>query len=230
MFRAILSKLCGNKDSLNCESYELIQNGPTQESLLRLQEALVVVNTLIPIPLTITDVMASSDETKRLIHAQSLARTYQACQRNLECLSKHRATSDNPSLNAVVESHIVNAKRLSDSCLAAIVHLYLSVGSVDVTTDTIVDQAIKMTSENNVVMADVAVLEKTLGINKSTTKPMIIPDTINDSLEENQQYIDESLMDRECLLNNSTSNKGVDAVKPKKSNLKKNSTRVSYAI
>lgn len=153
----------------NAETYEPIHNGPGNDTTLRLREALAVINTLLPNPLTVADVISSAEQTKKLIKAHALARTYQACQRNLECLSKHQVTGDNPSLTSIVESHIANARRLSDSCLAAIVHLYLSVGSVDTTTDTIVDQAIRMSSENNIVMADVAVLEKTFGIGAASS-------------------------------------------------------------
>ncbi|ALL26040.1 tegument protein UL51 [Canid alphaherpesvirus 1] len=223
MFRAILSKMCGNKETSDLNSYELIKNdGQNQESLLRLQEALVVVNTLIPLPLTINDVISSFDETKRLIQAQSLARTYQVCQRNLECLSKHQATSENPNLNAVVESHIKNAKRLSDSCLAAIVHLYLSVGSVDVTTDTIVNQAIKMTSENNIVMADVAVLEKTLGIDSNTTKPLSLQTV---KYDENNST---DILDTEPLIS-SMETENILSTKQKRNGPKK-MTRESLAL
>ncbi|AQX83321.1 tegument protein UL51 [Canid alphaherpesvirus 1] len=225
MLRAIFSKMCGNKETSDLNSYELIKNdGQNQESLLRLQEALVVVNTLIPLPLTINDVISSFDETKRLIQAQSLARTYQVCQRNLECLSKHQATNENPNLNAVVESHIKNAKRLSDSCLAAIVHLYLSVGSVDVTTDTIVNQAIKMTSENNIVMADVAVLEKTLGIDSNTTKPLSLQTTVKKYDENNSTDI----LDTEPLIS-SMETENILSTKQKRNGPKK-TTRESLAL
>ncbi|AAC59597.1 tegument protein UL51 [Equid alphaherpesvirus 4] len=165
MFKWLMSSLCGTKNPASLEEvYEPIMGGKNPATMLRLQSALAAVNALLPATLTIEDVISSADNTRRLVKAQTLARTYQACQHNIECLSRHRASSDNPNLNAVVATHMANAKRLSDTCLAALMHLYLSVGAVDATTDTMVDHAIRMTAENSVVMADVAVLEKTLGL------------------------------------------------------------------
>ncbi|AUS94661.1 tegument protein UL51 [Equid alphaherpesvirus 8] len=169
MFKWLMSSLCGIRNSTTPEVYEPIIGGQNPSTMLRLQSALAAVNALLPATLTIEDVISSADNTRRLVKAQTLARTYQACQHNIECLSRHRASSDNPNLNAVVTTHMTNAKRLSDTCLAALMHLYLSVGAVDATTDTMVDHAIRMTAENSVVMADVAVLEKTLGLDPQAT-------------------------------------------------------------
>ncbi|ANA11300.1 UL51 [Suid alphaherpesvirus 1] len=130
---------------------------------LRLRESLAVLNVILPAPLAAEDVMASAEAARRLARADTLARTYQACQRNLECLARHEASGDD-GLDAVVAAHAANARRLADTCLAALMHLYLSVGAVDADTDDLVEQALRMTAESNVVMSDVAVLERTLGL------------------------------------------------------------------
>ncbi|AAT07688.1 ORF7 [Human alphaherpesvirus 3] len=165
--QTVCASLCGYARIPTEEpSYEEVRvnTHPQGAALLRLQEALTAVNGLLPAPLTLEDVVASADNTRRLVRAQALARTYAACSRNIECLKQHHFTEDNPGLNAVVRSHMENSKRLADMCLAAITHLYLSVGAVDVTTDDIVDQTLRMTAESEVVMSDVVLLEKTLGV------------------------------------------------------------------
>ncbi|QPI70118.1 tegument protein UL51 [Equid herpesvirus 6] len=171
MLKWIAASLCGNGSAKPAEAYEPIRGGQSPATVLRLQSALAAVNALLPAALTIEDVISSADNTRRLVKAQTLARTYQACQHNIECLVRHQASSDNPSLNAVVATHLANARRLADTCLAALMHIYLSVGAVDATTDAMVDQAIRMTAENNIVMADVAVLEKTLGLAAAKQPP-----------------------------------------------------------
>ncbi|AIL02925.1 tegument protein UL51 [Equid alphaherpesvirus 3] len=172
MLKWIVSSLCGNGSAKPAEVYEPIRGGQNPATMLRLQSALAAVNALLPATLTIEDVVSSADNTRRLVKAQTLARTYRACQHNIECLVRHQTSSDNPSLNAVVATHLINARRLADTCLAALMHIYLSVGAVDATTDIMVDQAIRMTAENSVVMADVAVLEKTLGLAAATHAPV----------------------------------------------------------
>ncbi|RXF48191.1 hypothetical protein EG858_15835, partial [Enterococcus faecalis] len=83
---------------------------------LRLRESLAVLNVILPAPLAAEDVMASAEAARRLARADTLARTYQACQRNLECLARHEASGDD-GLDAVVAAHAANARRLADTCL-----------------------------------------------------------------------------------------------------------------
>nr|UOW86825.1 MAG: UL51 protein [Bovine alphaherpesvirus 1] len=151
----------GTRDAPQYEPLARRLSGPT---LFRLQEAVVAVSSLLPAPLTVEDVARSADGTRRLAKAQSLARTYYICQRNIECLSKHQAACSDASITAVVTKHIQDAQRMRDTCLAALLQMYHSVGAVEGTTDSMVDQAIRMAAESNIVMADVAVLERALGI------------------------------------------------------------------
>nr|WHT50048.1 hypothetical protein Beed-S103_00005 [Bovine alphaherpesvirus 5] len=157
--------LCGRgggaRDAPQYEPLARRLSGPT---LFRLQEAVVAVSSLLPAPLTVEDVVRSADGARRLAKAQSLARTYYICQRNIECLSKHQAACSDASITAVVTKHIQDAQRMRDTCLAALLQMYHSVGAVEGTTDSMVDQAIRMAAESNIVMADVAVLERALGI------------------------------------------------------------------
>ncbi|AAG27244.1 unknown [Cercopithecine alphaherpesvirus 9] len=175
----ICAGLCGyTRVPLEDTSYEEVRGkpGPSGPALLRLQEALAMVNMLLPAPVTIEDVVTSADNTRRLVRAQALARTYAACSRNLECLRQHKFSEENPSLNSVIKSHIQDSQRLADTCLAAITNLYLSVGSVDTTTDALVDQTIRMVAENEVVMSDVILMEKTLGVdNQCGVNAMLTP-------------------------------------------------------
>ncbi|ASW27054.1 tegument protein UL51 [Beluga whale alphaherpesvirus 1] len=133
-------------------------------TMLRLQEALVVVNSLLPAPITLPDVVASQDATRKLVRAQTLARTYYTCQRNIECLTEHQKLATNAALLPVIQEHIANATRLQDTCTAALLQMYMSVTNVDASTDDIVEQAIQMASETSIVMSDVAVLEHALGV------------------------------------------------------------------
>ncbi|ANF34838.1 UL51 protein [Suid alphaherpesvirus 1] len=154
MLGGIFSGWCGRRG--RGRAYE-----PPDE--LRLRESLAVLNVILPAPLAAEDVMASAEAARRLARADTLARTYQACQRNLECLARHEASGDD-GLDAVVAAHAANARRLADTCLAALMHLYLSVGAVDAAPADLVEQARRMPAETPVVMSAVAVLERTLGL------------------------------------------------------------------
>ncbi|AVT50598.1 tegument protein UL51 [Cervid alphaherpesvirus 3] len=157
--------LCGRgAGARDAPQYEPLARRLSEPTLFRLQEAVVAVSSLLPAPLTVEDVVRSADGARRLAKAQSLARTYYICQRNIECLSKHQAACSDASITAVVTKHIQDAQRMRDTCLAALLQMYHSVGSVEGTTDSMVDQAIRMAAESNIVMADVAVLERALGI------------------------------------------------------------------
>ncbi|AVT50658.1 tegument protein UL51 [Cervid alphaherpesvirus 1] len=157
--------LCGRGGGArDAPQYEPLARRLSEPTLFRLQEAVVAVSSLLPAPLTVEDVVRSADGARRLAKAQSLARTYYICQRNIECLSKHQAACSDASITAVVTKHIQDAQRMRDTCLAALLQMYHSVGSVEGTTDSMVDQAIRMAAESNIVMADVAVLERALGI------------------------------------------------------------------
>lgn len=147
--------LCGRGGSRpDAPQYEPLAQRLSEPALFRLQEAVVAVNSLIPAPLTVEDVVLSADGTKRLAKAQSLARTYYVCQRNIECLSQHQAACSDASITAVVTKHIQDAQRMRDTCLAALLQMYHSVGVVEGATDSMVDQAIRMAAESNIVMAE----------------------------------------------------------------------------
>ncbi|AVT50728.1 tegument protein UL51 [Cervid alphaherpesvirus 2] len=158
--------LCGRGGGGGPEAprYEPLARRLSEPTLFRVQEAVVAVSSLLPAPLTVEDVVLSADGARRLAKAQSLARTYYICQRNIECLSKHQAACSDASITAVVTKHIQDAQRMRDTCLAALLQMYHSVGAVEGSTDSMVDQAVRMAAESNVVMADVAVLERALGL------------------------------------------------------------------
>ncbi|ABU49242.1 UL51 [anatid alphaherpesvirus 1] len=161
---AFISSMCGLRRGAE-ETYEPVSMGVADgPSLIRLKEALENVNAMLPSPITLEDAVTSADTIKRLARGNTLARTYHICQRNLECLAKHTPNTDNPGLDAVVNAHRVNNKRVADACFASLMQLYMSVGCSDV-SDTLVDGAIKMAAETELVMADVAVAEKALGLN-----------------------------------------------------------------
>ncbi|SCO83496.1 tegument protein UL51 [Spheniscid alphaherpesvirus 1] len=163
-----IKNLC-SRGNVAGENYERISTGEADQiTTFRLREAIASVNALLPAPLTLEDVVVSSDGIRKLARAQTLSRTYQMCQRNLECLANHVSSAENPGLDAVVRTHCENSRRMADTCLATLLHLYLSVGSAE-NTETIVDQVIRITSENNVVMADVAVVEHALGLKPKAT-------------------------------------------------------------
>ncbi|QPF49868.1 UL51 [Suid alphaherpesvirus 1] len=103
MLGGIFSGWCGRRG--RGRAYE-----PPDE--LRLRESLAVLNVILPAPLAAEDVMASAEAARRLARADTLARTYQACQRNLECLARHEASGDD-GLDAVVAAHAANARRLA---------------------------------------------------------------------------------------------------------------------
>ncbi|BAP00731.1 tegument protein UL51 [Pteropodid alphaherpesvirus 1] len=160
----LLGALCGWRARPE-EHYEMIRGAvPPTEAEPRLKEALTVVNALLPAPITLDDALESLDETRRLVKARTLARTYHNCMVNLERLSRHQPNCDAPSLDGAVAAHREKMRRLADTCMATILQMYMSVGSSDKSADVLVSQAIRSMAESEVVMEDVAIAEKALGL------------------------------------------------------------------
>ena len=126
---------------------------PPSEAEPRLQEALVVVNALLPAPITLDDALGSLDDTRRLVKARALARTYHACMVNLERLARHHPGLEAPTIDGAVAAH-------QDTIL----QMYMSVGAADKSADVLVSQAIRSMAESDVVMEDVAIAERALGL------------------------------------------------------------------
>ncbi|ADO13777.1 tegument protein UL51 [Saimiriine alphaherpesvirus 1] len=146
------------------EHYELVRGVvPPAEATPRLHEALAVVNSLLPTPITLDDALESLDETRRLVRARALARTYHLCQTNLARLARHVPGSGGPSLDGAVKAHREKLRRVADSCLGTILQMYMSVASADGASDLLVNQAIQSTAESEVLMEDVAIVERALG-------------------------------------------------------------------
>ncbi|AIA09546.1 tegument protein UL51 [Macacine alphaherpesvirus 1] len=160
----LLGALCGWGTHPR-EQYEMVRvAAPPSEAEPRLREALTVVNALLPAPITLDDALESLDETRRLVKARALARTYHACMVNLERLARHQLGADAASLDGAVEAHRAKMRRLADTCLATILQMYMSVGAADKSADVLVTQAIRSMAESDVVMEDVAIAERALGI------------------------------------------------------------------
>ncbi|ARS01839.1 tegument protein UL51 [Macacine alphaherpesvirus 3] len=167
----LLGALCGWGPHPH-EQYEMVRVAvPPSEAEPRLREALTVVNALLPAPITLDDALESLDETRRLVKARALARTYHACMVNLERLSRHQLGGDASSLDGPVEAHRAKMRRLADTCLATILQMYMSVGAADRSADVLVAQAIRSMAESDVVMEDVAIAERALGLSGETTTP-----------------------------------------------------------
>ncbi|AHM96174.1 tegument protein UL51 [Papiine alphaherpesvirus 2] len=165
----LLGALCG-WGTRPREQYEMVRaTVPPSEAEPRLREALTVVNALLPAPITLDDALESLDETRRLVKARALARTYHACMVNLERLSRHQLGPDTASLDAPVEAHRAKMRRLADTCLATILQMYMSVGAADKSADVLVAQAIRSMAESDVVMEDVAIAERALGLSGEPT-------------------------------------------------------------
>ncbi|QOD40170.1 tegument protein [Macropodid alphaherpesvirus 4] len=173
----LLEALCGWKPRVS-EHYELIQTeAPPQGAEPRLQEALTAVNALLPAPITLEDALTSLDDMRRLAKARTLAHTYAVCETNLNSLAKHKPGHEAPGLDGAVSTHRARLRRIADTCLATILQLYVSVGSTDGSIDTLVNQAIKSVADAEVVMEDVAIAEKALGLqpcNQGSTPPQAI--------------------------------------------------------
>nr|AWW12079.1 UL51 [Human alphaherpesvirus 1]AWW12336.1 UL51 [Human alphaherpesvirus 1]WPN78474.1 tegument protein UL51 [Human alphaherpesvirus 1] len=147
------------------EQYEMIRAAvPPSEAEPRLQEALVVVNALLPAPITLDDALGSLDDTRRLVKARALARTYHACMVNLERLARHHPGLEAPTIDGAVAAHQDKMRRLADTCMATILQMYMSVGAADKSADVLVSQAIRSMAESDVVMEDVAIAERALGL------------------------------------------------------------------
>ncbi|ARS02947.1 tegument protein UL51 [Macacine alphaherpesvirus 1] len=160
----LLGALCGWGTHPR-EQYEMVRvAAPPSEAEPRLREALTVVNALLPAPITLDDALESLDETRRLVKARALARTYHACMVNLERLARHQLGADAAGLDGAVEAHRAKMRRLADTCLATILQMYMSVGAADKSADVLVAQAIRSMAESDVVMEDVAIAERALGI------------------------------------------------------------------
>uniref|UniRef100_A0AAU0K707 UL51 protein n=1 Tax=Anatid alphaherpesvirus 2 TaxID=3080522 RepID=A0AAU0K707_9ALPH len=138
--------------------------------MYRLREAVQSVNIMLPTPITLETAVLSSDGVKKLVRGQTIAKTYCTCMQNLECLSKHVPGSGNPGLDAVVETHMDNTRRLADACAAAILHMYMSVGTTD-RTDAFVEHAIQLTAATETVMSDVSMAERVLGLRPIRAQP-----------------------------------------------------------
>ncbi|ARS01689.1 tegument protein UL51 [Macacine alphaherpesvirus 1] len=165
----LLGALCGWGPHPR-EQYEMVRVAvPPSEAEPRLREALTVVNALLPAPITLDDALESLDETRRLVKARALARTYHACTVNLDRLSRHQLGADTASLDGAVEAHRAKMRRLADTCLATILQMYMSVGAADRSADVLVAQAIRSMAESDVVMEDVAIAERALGLSGETT-------------------------------------------------------------
>lgn len=147
------------------EQYEMIRAAvPPSEAEPRLQEALAVVNALLPAPITLDDALGSLDDTRRLVKARALARTYHACMVNLERLARHHPGLEAPTIDGAVAAHQDKMRRLADTCMATILQMYMSVGAADKSADVLVSQAIRSMAESDVVMEDVAIAERALGL------------------------------------------------------------------
>ncbi|UOW63020.1 UL51 [Gallid alphaherpesvirus 2] len=147
---------------LKAEYKQLSASSSTDKAMHRLREAVHAVNILLPTPITLEMALLSADGVRKLVRGQSLARTYSACLRNLECLSKHVPGRGNPGLDAVVETHRENAQRVADTCAAALLHMYMSIGTGR--TDAFVEHAIQLTAATETAMSDIALVERALGL------------------------------------------------------------------
>ncbi|AMB17049.1 tegument protein [Macropodid alphaherpesvirus 1] len=174
----LLEALCGWKPR-SSEHYELLRTeAPPSGAEPRLQEALTAVNALLPAPITLEDALASLDDMRRLAKARTLAHTYRVCETNLNSLAKHKPGREAPGLDGAVSTHRTRLRRIADTCLATLLQLYVSVGSADGSIDTLVNQAIKSVAENEVVMEDVAIAEKALGLQPNTNRSLAPPETL----------------------------------------------------
>ncbi|KAB2530585.1 hypothetical protein AMR77_25465 [Escherichia coli] len=169
----LLRSLCGLVRDQGGEYEKLPVSTTPPEVELRMHEALSVVNALLPAPITINDALESLDETRRLVKARALARTYHACVSNLERLSKHAPDKNSSSLDPAVAAHQEKLRRLADTCMATLLQMYMAVGSGDCTADVLVTQAIRGVVNSDVVMEDVAIAEKALGINVQDDPPCL---------------------------------------------------------
>ncbi|ARD71379.1 tegument protein UL51 [Columbid alphaherpesvirus 1] len=170
----------GGGDKPSSRGYQKVSSSYVEDSvaMYRLKEAVQSVNILLPAPITLEMAVLSVDGVKKLVKGQSLARMYAACMRNLECLAKHVPGTGNPGLDAVVETHRENSRRLADACIAAILHMYMSIGTAD-GTEAFVDHAIKLTAAMEMTMKDLSLAEKALGLrplrrqaDRPTTPPL----------------------------------------------------------
>ncbi|AEI00261.1 UL51 protein [Gallid alphaherpesvirus 3] len=131
----------------------------------RFREAVQAVNLMLPTPITLEMAILSADGVRKLVRGQSLARMYSACLRNLDCLSRHVSGQGTPGLDAVVETHRKNAQRMVDTCAAALLQIYMSVGTGR--TDAFVEHAIQITAATETAMNDIALVERALGLKSS---------------------------------------------------------------
>nr|WGL40883.1 tegument protein UL51 [Psittacid alphaherpesvirus 6] len=144
--------------------YERLRtSGHDGMALFRLQEAVQAVNMLLPAPITLENAVKSADGVRRLVKGQTLAKMYSSCLRKLECLSQHVPGTENPALDAVMKTHAANAKRMADTCAAALLHMYMAVDSAT-STDAFVEHAITLTAATEAAMQDVALAERALGL------------------------------------------------------------------
>ncbi|AFR32496.1 tegument protein UL51 [Leporid alphaherpesvirus 4] len=171
----LVKSLCGLVQIKGGEYEKLAEHSPPPEVGLRIHEALTVVNALLPAPITVTDALESLDETRRLVKARSLARSYYSCVSNLERLARHLPGKDTASIDAAVMAHQEKLRRMADTCLATILQLYMTVGASDCTSDVLVSQAIRSAAESNVIMEDVAIAERALGLRLSDTSAGAVP-------------------------------------------------------
>lgn len=165
---SLLGVLCGWGTRPEEQQYEMIRAAaPPSEAESRLQEALAVVNALLPAPITLDDALESLDDTRRLVKARALARTYHACMVNLERLARHHPGLEGSTIDGAVAAHRDKMRRLADTCMATILQMYMSVGAADKSADVLVSQAIRSMAESDVVMEDVAIAERALGLSTS---------------------------------------------------------------
>ncbi|AQS79165.1 tegument protein UL51 [Ateline alphaherpesvirus 1] len=160
----LLRALCGFSGAPEQEYEPVGGVAPPAEFAPRLQEALAAVNALLPSPITLEDALESLEETRRLVRARTLARTYRQCQANLARLARHVPGAGGPGLDGAVQAHREKLRRVADSCLCTILQLYMSVAGTDGASDLLVSQAIQSMAESEVLMEDVAIVERALGL------------------------------------------------------------------